>query len=803
MNRQGRLTGKQAKLAIAGSVHVIALTLCSPTYAQTAPTQDKDQPANASTQGDKPDATDNTVANTPNDIVITGRFTNEGASSATKMDIRVLDTPASTQAYNNNFLKAIETTNVSDLYRYMTGVQRAGNTSYDITFRGFKTSGNDRGAILTDGLPGQAVRFGSPPTIGTDHIELVKGPTAVLYGQGQPGGFINIITKKPKDTASFEVGFKGLAGIGPYNRELGGLFSFDFTGPVTSNDAVLVRVVGETGYTRGFRNDAYEKPIYFAPSITFNLSPKTSLTMVGEYRYVKTHYDTFLVAPNNDASLIAKINTTYQEPDDFLVERGAVGNVFFNHRFSDNVKFYAGYRYVDHHDQQTNFDVLGFAASPNNLTTITRRARGQDNIRTYSFYDTNLTAKFRLVFIENNVLIGFNGGKETASLDRTQFYNCAPTPTPACSSLNLNVYTPLIGVVPGPESFPLYNTGQSTNLNWRYTTQNSLGAYVSDLISLGGIVKVMVGARYADERQTISDKRIPFVPILKKDHKWLPQAGLLIEPSKHLTFYAAYSTSYVPVAAASFDVFNLNPFKPTEAKSYEGGVKANLLGGRVNLTGAYFDIERNNVLNNFACPTTLAALNAYIAANNIAVPTNAPRDAAGNLIPASGTCSNQLGSDRSRGYEIEINANPLPGWNVTGGYAHTKARVVSSNIAPQIGARQTNSPDDAFNFWTRYDIQSGSLANLGLGLGVSYIGKRVGLLPVVGAVGPEGGTLPLKAYTTVDAGLYYRAGNNLDLSLKVTNLFDVRYIESAGFSANIQLVPGTPRLLTATARYHF
>ncbi|MEO5494975.1 MAG: TonB-dependent siderophore receptor [Sphingomonas sp.] len=790
-----RLT-QHARFAGASSLIALALGIAAPAHAQTAPPTDA--PAATDDQSAAP------AEDQSKDVVVRGRFVDDAAVSATKMDIRILDTPASTESYNNNFLKAIETTNVSDLYRYMTGIQRAGNTGYDITFRGFKTSGNDRGAILTDGLPGLAVRFGSPPTIGTDHIELVKGPTAVLYGQGQPGGFINIISKKPKFTPAFEIDFKGLMGLGPYHRQLGGLFSFDYTGPVDKAQTVAVRVVGETGYTRGFRKNAYDQPVYIAPSLTWKFSSKDTLTIGGEYRYVKTHYDTYLVGPNNDASLAAKIDVNYQEPGDYLVERGAIGNVSYTHRFSDGVKFYVGYRYVDHEDRQRNFDVNAFAASPNQLTTITRRARGQINQRTYSFVDANLTAKFEIGGIKNSLLIGFNGGQETASLNRTQFYNCTPTPAPACTSLNLNVYNPVIGVVPALESFPQFNAGQPQNLNWRYTTQNSIGGYASDLISFGDHVKLMIGARYANEQQTIADKRITtFVPVKKKDSKWLPQAGLLIEPTKRLTFYASYSTSYVPVAAASFDVFGLNPFKPTEAKSYEAGVKTNLFDERLNLTAAYFDIERKNVLNSFGCPANLAALNAYIAANGVTVPANAPRDAGGNLIPASGTCSNQLGTDRSRGFEIEVNATPLPGWQITGGYAHTKARVASSNIAPQVGSRQTNSPDDAVNFWTRYDIQSGTFANLGFGLGVSYIGKRVGLLPVVNAVGPEAGTLPLKAYTTVDAGIYYKVGDDLDLTLKVTNLLDARYIESAGFTANIQLVPGTPRLLTASARFHF
>jgi iron complex outermembrane receptor protein len=93
----------------------------------------------------------------------------------------------------------------------MTGVKRAGNTAYDMTIRGFKTSETDKSAIMVYGLPGLAGRFGSPPAIGVERIELVKGPMSVLYGQIQPGGFVNLISKKPKATASAELEVKGTA----------------------------------------------------------------------------------------------------------------------------------------------------------------------------------------------------------------------------------------------------------------------------------------------------------------------------------------------------------------------------------------------------------------------------------------------------------------------------------------------------------------------------------------------------------------------------------------------------------------
>ncbi len=744
---------RRTSLVAATSFAALAITLAAPAMAQDAPQQAESTAAETDSAGD---------------IVVTGRFLDSGASSASKMDIRVLDTPFSVASYNNNFLKAIETTNVSDLYRYMTGIQRAGNTSYDITFRGFKTSGNDRNAILTDGLPGQSVRFGSPPTVGVDHIELVKGATSVLYGQAQPGGFINIITKKPKAQPSFEVSLRGTMGLGDYDRALGGLFSFDFTGPVTSDGALLARVVGEVGESRGFRRDSNEEPIYFAPSISWKPGDHTTLTFQGEYRYVKTHYDTYLVAPNRDVSLIARIDTSYQEKDDYLIERGAVGNFYLTHEFTDSLKLNAGYRYVDHYDEQNNFDLVGFGTGAAALTTVTRRARGQANIRTYSFGDINLTWKGDTFGVRHTLLFGGSGGKETASLNRTRFYNCTGT----CTVLNLNIYNPVLGVVGSPQNYPLDSSATLANLTWRYTTQNSLGFYASDLIEFSDMFKVLVGLRYADERQSIQDLRVPAGVTYKKDTKWLPSAGVLFQPMRNLSFYASYATSFVPVAASSQDTTGANPFKPTEAEAYEGGVKAELFNKRLNINAAYFDIQKTNTLNNFACPI--------------------------------GTCSNQLGGERSRGFEIEFNGSPLPGWVLTGGYAHTTARVTQSDVPGQTGARLTNSPDDAFNIWSRYDIQDGALKNLGIGVGVSYIGDRAGLLPTALVdARPAGGTLPLPSYVTVDTGIYYKASDAIDLTFKVTNLLDERYIESSGFSGDIQLVPGTPRTLTVTVRSHF
>jgi iron complex outermembrane recepter protein len=257
----------------------------------------------------------------------------------------------------------------------------------------------------------------------------------------------------------------------------------------------------------------------------------------------------------------------------------------------------------------------------------------------------------------------------------------------------------------------------------------------------------------------------------------------------------------VPVAANAQDNFGRNPFTPTVATSYEGGVKAELFDKRLTATFAYFDIRKKDTINTFTCLTA-----AQLTANGITIPAGA--------TVATGSCSAPIGGERSKGIEFEISANPVDGWTLSAGYSHINARVTASNVVDtvtklpvQTGARLTNSPNNTFNLWSRYDFQSGPLKNLGIGFGVAHTGDRVGYLPV--ATLPAGITtraaelLDMPAFTVVDLGVYYKAARNMDFTFKVANLFDKRFIESTGFSGDFQMLPGQPRLATVSARFSF
>jgi len=706
------------------------------------------------------------AANDVQEVVVTGKFLATGAQSATKMDLSVMDTPFSVSAYTGDFLKAIETTNISDLYRYMTGVSRAGATGYDLTLRGFKTAATDRNAILVDGLPGLTVRFGSPPTVGTEHIELVKGPSSVLYGQGQPGGFINVITKKPLRTPQLTAEVEGLD-YASDNADGGGFdASVDATGPLGFGGSVLGRVIAEIGHTTGFRDHQFSKPIYIAPSLTWEIDPHTDVTLLIEARQTSVSFDSDLIAPLDKLSLLPKYTTYYQRPGDILKERGVGTTLLFDHEFDNGVKFNLGVRDVQHKDHTTGMDVNGFADAAN--TKLQMRARDVLNTRTYDFADGNLSIPFHTGPIEHKLLLGVNGGQEMQDFNRLQFYL---VPTTGPGSFLIDVYNPSYAGVPLQSSLPATNAGAAglKALNDPRTISKTVGAYASDLLTFGDHWKAMVGVRYSRDEQTFHEQKAPGVPDRSSDvHDVLPLAGLIYQPNENLSFYTSYTTSFVPVLASAVDVNNENHFPATKAKSIEGGVKANLFDNRVNLTAAIFDIKKTGVTSTFTvgCPTFI------------------------------GTCTQQVGSEEAKGLELEATAKPVEGWTLIAGYAYTDSKVTASTDPVTVGREATDSPKNAAHLWSRYDFSSGPLAGLGVGLGISYTGKREGLLPTTKA--PDVTTLP--ANTITDLAFYYTL-KKVQITLKVSNLTDKRYIESESLGNTI--FPGAPRQVVLALRTTF
>ena len=706
-------------------------------------------------------------------ITVTGQFLSPSAESAMKLDIPIKDTPLSVTNYSQDFMKAIETSEVLDLYQYMTGVNRGGQSAYDLSLRGFKTTSNDRNALMTDGLPGQVSRFASPPTIGVDHIEVVKGPASVLYGQAQPGGFVNIILKKPQEDRDALIDLKVTGYKGDklkVDDKMGYAIAADLTGPASEKGNLLYRVVLEGVDKDGWRDFTWGRSQYLAPSLTWKVSAGTSVTVLAEYRYVREAQDLFLPAPNRDIGLIPARTVRLQEPNDYRFEEGYSANLFASHVFAKDIVWRLNARYVKNHDYTKWYDTVAMLSD---LSTLQRRARIGDNHRESYYWDTTVSVPFKTGFVEHKALAGFTGGYDDLDANRIQFVNGATTGAlsrPGPGSLNINIYNPVYGLSPTHESLP------AGTFQRRVTASKPVGAYLTDFMTFTDQWKGTVGVRFAKEKQTFEELRssVALLPSRSQTPKdYYPGAGILFEPTKQLTFYGSYSTSFVPISPNMQDASGVFSFEPEKGKQYEVGTKADLLGGRLFLTFALFDIKKVNTL-------ALVTCNAGIA----------------------GTCMQPVGEETSRGAEFELNVRPMRNWQLVLGYSHVDAKIARSNAAltaPLVGSQLTNAPKDKAQLWSRYDIEGGMLKGLGIGVGLTHVSDQPGNVPT--AASPR--VLRLPAYTVADVVLYYRVGK-VDLALKAGNISDKTYWDSVGSTlADLSVVPGAPRNFALSARIPF
>jgi len=719
-----------------------------------------------------PEAEQEIEGGTEDEIVVSGTFLDKGSKSAMKMDVPVLDTPFSVSSYSNEFVKSLETQNVADLYNYMTGLKKSGVTAYDITLRGYKSGGDDRNAIMVDGLPGMTGRYGSPPTIGIERVELVKGPMAVLYGQIQPGGFVNLITKKPQANSKliFDVRTQTFAApvrnFGDHNSIAG---AFDATGAVI--DGVNYRLLGQVTRNQGFRNDAYSNQEFLAPSLDFELSPQTNLTLQFEYRATKERFDTGLAAPFDGATLatstkyditrLASLETVYQNPDNFRFEKGTSASAYFTHAFGD-WRVNVGYRHVRSNSEQKDI-------TPMNVTKIggvdfvTRRARHLFTQRKYDYADANVSGSFNTGSIEHKLLVGINGGIDTVIEDRPKFFSGA--------QLNVRLYNPDFSTTPAFDSLP---NGPIANLSYRDILSRNYGIYVSDLITLTDWLKVSVAARkFSEFSRTYPDRRNTPAVVGRRTTKkdFLPSAGILIQPTNNITIYGSYAESFVPVDPGLLNLQGTNSgFVPITGSQKEAGIKTErLLDGKLGFTAAVYQIDNIGQTSQTIC----------------------------NF--GNGSCSVQLGKSRSRGFELEGNASPLPNWQIIFGYTYIDAKVLSAGpgFEFQVGRRLPNVAKNAANLWTRYDFSNG----FGIGLGVTHTGQREGILPTQSN---DLLRLDLPAYTVVDAALYYTR-ERYSFNLKIGNILNETYYQNSGGGSlgRVQIQPGDPRYLTLTGRFNF
>jgi iron complex outermembrane receptor protein len=645
------------------------------------------------------------------------------SATATRTDTPLRDLPQTVNVVPREVLVDRQETRLTDALFNVSNVQPAGTIqgrSDTFVIRGFRTQ-----TYAIDGvLLSQSNNFNvtQRDLADVERIEVLKGPASVLYGRGDPGGLINIVTRQPTFAPSAEASIQG--GSFGFRRVQGTVSS---ALPGVENFAGRVSFAAQTDPT--FRNfgDRDNSRFFVAPAFTWNPGPDTRVTFIGEFTRQDSQYDEGLIARNGRVPL-GDISRYYGTPNSRYNANSNFGTLKIEHDFNENLML----RQVIN-AQGGSFEVLATRATglTANNSQVTRRLSAVNS--TYAAVDsqTELVAKFDWLGLRHTALLGF---------EYTNGYRHAYQQQANFSSVSF--LNPLFGGVPtGPLQFQS-DLKQKLDLS---------GLYVQDQIDLGYGLQLLVGVRYDSGEQyyfnRTSTSRV--VPPEQQLTGVSPRVGLVYRPVDPLAFYASYTTSFLPQTDNVLGA--VNP-PPETGEQIEVGSRFDLTPD-LTLSTAVFRITRNNVSASDPVNTGFSVI---------------------------------TGQQRSQGFEADLAGTILPGWKIIGGVGFLDAEITRDTTFA-VGNRLVGVPAFSGSFWTTYQVQEGVLRGLGIGAGLTYVGKRFGDLNNSFSVG---------AYTRVDAAVFYDLNEHARFSLNLRNLTDARYIEQPFNQFNN--LPGAPFSVLAT-----
>jgi iron complex outermembrane recepter protein len=589
------------------------------------------------------------------------------ASTGLRTDAPILDTPQAIQVIPEKVIEDQQVIRLDEALRNTSGVTFGGTNlgrRLEFSIRGF-----DEAPILRDGFR----QFGADviaETANLDRIEVLKGPASVLYGEIEPGGLINLVTKKPSAKPFFDIetqfGNRGL--VRP---------QIDFSAPLTEDGDLLYRL--NALYQGGDPIEDVDTDIeryYIAPVVTWKIGKQTDLTFNLEYLDEKRSPTFGLPAIGNEIADVPFDRIT-NEPDDISEEKFLSFGYDFEHRFDKNWKLRNAFRYTK---QNSLLEVAYPFEIDEETATVTRFWAAQPQNSKSISLQTNAVGKVATGSIEHELLFGVDlNSSEDNFNDRIRLDTSNP--------LELNIFDPVYKTAARPDF------SQLPLISDRETETSRLGVFLQDRISFSDNLFLLAGLRYETVEQTVTNNPTEedptFLETTQDNDDLTPRVGIVYKPADPISLYASYSQSFAPNPETTAEGESLDP---EEGEGFEVGVKTELLKRKLFTTLAYFNITKQNVA------------------------SEDPND------PFSFVAT---GEQQSQGVELDVTGEILPGWNVIASYAYIDAEVKEDNVI-EIGNRLPNAPENSASLWTTYEIPKGNLKGLGFGVGFNFVGERQG-----------------------------------------------------------------------------
>ena len=631
--------------------------------------------------------------------------------------------------------------NLDDALANVSGITQGntlGSTQDSVMTRGF--GDNRNGSIMRDGMPLVQGR-GMNATV--DRVEVLKGPASLLYGIQDPGGVVNMVSKKPELEQYNALTLRGST-YGEGKNGSGG--SFDSTGALGTS-GLAYRMVLDHEDEDYWRNYGVHRETLVAPSLAW-FGERTKLLFAYEHREFLTPFDRgTVIDPRTNHPLDISRNERLDEPFNDMEGRSDLYHFEADHELNDNWNAHFGYSW-----NRETYDAsqVRVTAIDTGKGTLTRSMDGTQNaISTDRFATASLEGKVNVAGMQHDLVFGIDD--EYRKIYRADLIRQKSLST--FSYLN-----------------PVYGREvQGTTVSPADSAQTDLlrsdSVFVQDSIHLTDQWIFVAGGRFQAYDQ-YAGKGVPFKANTDNNgQKWVPRAGLVYRYTDELSFYGSYTESFKPnstIAPLSGSSTVLDgSIAPEEAKSWEIGAKLDM-PGRVTGNIALFDINKRNVLvANSEGPVTI-----YSAAGEV----------------------------RSRGLELDLSGQLSDRWSMIGSYAYTDAEVTEDpdykGKKLQNVARNSGSLSAVYDFGR---VIGGD--QLRVGAGARYVGERAG---------NAANDFDLPGYTVADAFATYDTqldGQKVKFQLNVKNLFDRTYYTSAASRFFVSM--GDSRQVTLSSTLEF
>ncbi|MGF7153374.1 TonB-dependent siderophore receptor [Novosphingobium gossypii] len=674
------------------------------------------------------------------EIIVTGRaqrlYRVEQATVG-KVAEDPMNIPQAVQVINAELFADQGARDATDIYRNISGVSFFSYAG--VTFRGFRQDQS-----FYDGQRGNPfIGFSVPQLFNIERVEVLKGPAGLFFGPGSPGGIINYVSKTPSDKAGLRAVITG----GTYDR-IG--LSAEATGPLDSSGVITYRLGGFYESMDPYRRNTQNKSRIGDAGIAIKTNEGGKLTLQA------TIYDSELqanrlrgVLVDDDGNFLTSIRWNANEKTDFLNLRSQAYQARYATTIGDRVTFDAGARYFKATEKQQYHEPRGL--DPANPDLVRREFRDQIRpVHGLSFM-ANLTARVDVLGMEHKFQTGADWYDEKSVL-HSRILRAGVTSL----SLSNPVYGSGAGDAARAALLPFTTTDTRTKRK---------GAYLQDQISVTDALLLVAGVRYDkfDDGVTTSSGGTVSGRSAYSDSDVTLRGGAIFKPRADVSLYASWSQSFEPQAAADQNRDAGGPFAPVTGNQIEGGVKTQLLDGRIQANAAVYRIVRKNILQ--------------------VDPSLDPVNGVDQLAP--------IGEVTSKGFEFDLTTDITPDWVLMVNYGYNDTKITGTAagqaITNAVGDRFANAPKHKVGFWTRYQVPEIDTA---FAFGGEHVSRRISL---------SGQTV--KPYTIFDASITKGLGF-AELLLRVDNIFDKVYAAS-GFSAQSGHFPGEPRTFLAELRFRF